>query len=162
LFKLTILKVEDISMVEINVKYEGELHCTATHTLSGKSFKTDAPVDNHGKGSSFSPTDLVAAALGTCYLTTMAMAAEERGVDMTGATCRIEKHMSPDKPRRVSMLVAVITFPEGIPLAKRGILEAVAAHCPVAKSIHPDIDVDLRLHFPDGQDIGEHIQKVTA
>lgn len=147
-------------MVEIKVKYEGDLHCTATHSPSGKSFKSDAPVDNHGKGSSFSPTDLVATALGTCYLTTMAIAAEERGINMAGATCRIEKYMSEDRPRRVKALIAEIVFPEGIPLAKRGILEAVAAHCPVAKSIHPDIEVDLRLHFPDGQDITEHRHKV--
>ncbi|HEY3249979.1 MAG TPA: OsmC family protein [Ignavibacteria bacterium] len=147
-------------MVEIKVKYEGNLHCTATHTSSGKSFKTDAPVDNRGKGSSFSPTDLVATALGTCYLTTMAIAAEEREIDMTGATCRVEKHMSEDRPRRVKKLIAEIVFPEGIPLAKRGILEAVALNCPVSKSIHPDIDVDLRLHFPDGQDMQEHKHKV--
>jgi putative redox protein len=143
-------------MVEIKVKYEGKLVCTATHAPSGKSFKTDAPEDNHGKGSSFSPTDLVATALATCYLTTMALAAEEREIDMSGATCRIEKHMSHDKPRRVNKLVAEIVFPEGIPIGKRGILEAVAMHCPVAKSIHPDIDIDLNLHFPDGQDMAEH------
>jgi uncharacterized OsmC-like protein len=146
-------------MVEIKVKYEGELQSTATHSPSGKSFITDAPVDNRGKGVSFSPTDLVATALGACYITTMAIAAEERGINMKGAVCSVEKYMSEDKPRRVAKLIAVITFPEGIPLHARGILEAVATHCPVAKSIHPDIDVDMRLHFPDGQDIGEHHYK---
>ena len=144
-------------MVEINVKYTGGLHCKAVHKSSGTAIETDAPVDNHGKGESFSPTDLLAAALGVCYLTTMGIAAEERGIKLKGASCRIEKHMSTDRPRRVSKLVAEIVFPEGIPLDKRGILEAVAIHCPVAKSIHSDIDVDLRLHFPDGQDMEEHV-----
>ncbi|HJY64107.1 MAG TPA: OsmC family protein [Ignavibacteria bacterium] len=147
-------------MVEIKTKYEGSLVCTATHTPSGKSFKTDAPVDNKGKGASFSPTDLLATSLGVCYLTTMGIAAEERGINMKGTTCRVEKHMSEDKPRRVARLVAEIVFPEGIPLHARGILEAVALHCPVSKSIHPDIDVDVRLHFSDGQDMSEHTHKI--
>jgi len=143
-------------MVEINTTYEGGLHCRAVHKPSGKSFETDAPVDNKGKGENFSPTDLLAASLAVCYLTTMGISAQERGIDMKGTTCRIEKHMSSDTPRRVVRLVAEIVFPAGIPFDKRGILEAVALHCPVAKSIHPDIDVDLNLHFPDGQDMEEH------
>ena len=143
-------------MVEINTAYEGGLHCKATHTLSGVIIETDAPVDNRGKGESFSPTDLLATSLGVCYLTTMGIAAEDRGINLKGTTCRIEKHMSTDIPRRVIRLVAEINFPAGIPFDKRGILEAVALHCPVSKSIHPDIDVDLKLHFPDGQDMEEH------
>ena len=144
-------------MVEINVTYEGGLHCKALHKPSGSILHTDAPVDNHGKGETFSPTDLAAAALATCYLTTMGIAAEDRGINMKGASCRIEKHMSEDKPRRIVRLVAEITFPAGIAFDKRGMLEAVALHCPVSKSISQDIDIDLKLHFPDGQDIEEHI-----
>lgn len=144
-------------MVEIKTTYTGGLHCKAVHTPSGTVIETDAPVDNKGKGESFSPTDLLATSLAVCYLTTMGIAAEERGIDMKGTTCRIEKHMSHDAPRRVVKLVAEIIFPDGIPLDKRGILEAVALHCPVSKSVHPDIDVDLKLHFPDGQDMEEHI-----
>ena len=143
-------------MVENKTAYEGGLHCKATHTPSGVIIETDAPVDNRGKGESFSPTDLLAASLGVCYLTTMGIAAEDRGIDMKGATCRVEKHMSTDSPRRVIRLVAEINLPAGIPFNKRGILEAVALHCPVSKSIHPDIDVDLKLHFADGQDMEEH------
>ena len=143
-------------MVEINTAYEGGLHCKAVHTPSGVIIETDAPIDNRGKGESFSPTDLLATSLGVCYLTTMGIAAEDRGIDLKGATCRVEKHMSTDSLRRVVRLVAEITFPAGIPLDKRGILEAVALHCPVSKTIHPDIDVDLKLHFPDGQDMEEH------
>ncbi len=143
-------------MVEINTTYEGGLHCKAIHKSSGVTIETDAPADNRGKGESFSPTDLLAASLAACYLTTMGISALDRGINMEGTTCRIEKHMSSDSPRRVVKLVADIKFPAGIPFDKRGILEAVALHCPVAKSIHPDIDVDLNLHFPDGQDMAEH------
>jgi uncharacterized OsmC-like protein len=89
----------------------------------------------------------------------MGIAAEERGISLKGATCRIEKHMSTDKPRRVAKLVAELVFPEGIPLDKRGILEAVAIHCPVAKSISAGIEVDLKMHFPEGQDLEEHFHQ---
>ena len=143
-------------MVEINTVYEGGLHCKAVHKPSGVTIETDAPVDNRGKGESFSPTDLLATSLAVCYLTTMGIAAEDREIDMKGATCRIEKHMCTDSPGRVVKLVAEIIFPAGIPFDKRGILEAVALHCPVSKSISADVDVDLKLHFPDGQDMEEH------
>ena len=143
-------------MVEINTVYEGGLHCKAVHKPSGVTIETDAPVDNRGKGESFSPPDLLATWLAVCYLTTMGIAAEDREINMKGATCRIEKHMSTDSPRRVVKLVAEIIFPAGIPFDKRGILEAVALHCPVSKSISADVDVDLKLHFPDGQDMEEH------
>lgn len=146
-------------MVEINTKYEGSLHCKAVHKPSGSVIETDAPVDNKGKGQKFSPTDLLAAAISTCWLTTMAIAAEERGIDMKGTTCRVEKHMSEDKPRRVVRLAGEIVFTKDIPLGKRGLLEATALHCPVAKSINPDIDVDLKFHFPDGQDTEVHTHK---
>ena len=148
-------------MVEIKTTYEGGLHCKAIHTPSGVILETDAPTDNRGKGENFSPTDLLATSLAVCYLTTMGIAAEDREINMTGATCRIEKHMSTDTPRRVVKLVAEIILPAGIPFDKRGILEAVALHCPVSKSLHPDIDVDLTLHFPDGQDMQEHTHHVS-
>jgi putative redox protein len=145
-------------MVEINTFYEGSLRCKAVHTPSNTEIFTDAPVDNYGKGESFSPTDLLAASLAVCYLTTMGIVAEEKGINLKGTSCRIEKHMSDDRPRRVKELRAEINFPEGVPLDKRALLEAVAINCPVAKSIHPDIDIDLKLHFPDGQDIEEHFR----
>ncbi len=140
-------------MVEINVTYTGDLHCEAMHKPTGNKLITDAPPDNHGKGETFSPTDLLAASLGTCLLTIMGIASEERGINMKGATCRIEKHMSDDKPRRIVKLAAEIIFPEGIPLAKRGLLEAVASSCPVSKSLRTELELDIKMHFPDGQDI---------
>jgi putative redox protein len=140
-------------MIEINVTYKGKLHCEAEHKPSGRILKTDASEDSHGKAENFSPTDLAAAALGTSLLTVMGTAAEERNIDISGTTCRVEKHMSADKPRRIVKLVAEINFCPDIPLAKRGLLEAVAVHCPIVKSIKQDIELDIRMHFPDGQDI---------
>jgi putative redox protein len=133
----------------INCIYEGKLNCKTIHEPSGKTFKTDAPVDNHGKGSSFSPTDLVAAALGTCYLTYMAIQAEAHEVEMKGTTARVEKFMSTDQPRRIVKLVVRVDFCPGIPLNRRGLLEAVAINCATAKSIHPDINVEYSFNFPD-------------
>ena len=133
----------------INCTYEGGLICKSVHEPSGKTLKTDAPVDNHGKGSEFSPTDLVATALGTCYLTLMGIQAELHDVKMKGTTCRVEKHMSTDAPRRIAKLVVEIKFCKGIPLNRRGLLEAVAINCPTAKSLHPEVNIEYSFDFPD-------------
>ena len=159
-FVITNQQREGNYMVEINTTYTGGLHCKAVHKPSGAVIETDAPTDNRGKGESFSPTDLLAASLAVCYLTTMGIAAEDRGIDMKGTTCRIEKHMSHDSPRRVKRLAAEIIFKISVPFDKRGVLEAVAIHCPVAKSLSSDIDIDLKLHFPDGQDMEDHTHHV--
>jgi len=129
--------------------YEGALICKSVHEPSGKTLKTDAPADNHGKGSEFSPTDLVATALGTCYLTLMGIQAEQHDVKMKGTTARVEKYMSQDAPRRIVKLVVEINFCKGIPLNRRGLLEAVAINCPTAKSLHPEVDIQYSFNFPD-------------
>lgn len=134
-------------MVEINSIYEGGLHCRAVHKPSGVVLETDAPVDNKGKGESFSPTDLLATSLAVCYLTTMGIAADANGVDMRGTTCRIEKHMSADSPRRVEKLSGEVTFVKSVPEDKKSILEHAGVHCPVSKSIHPDIEVDIKFTY---------------
>jgi len=136
-------------MVEMNITYEGGLHCKAVHGPSGAIIVTDAPVDNHGNGESFSPTDLCAASLGVCMITVMGIVCESWNVNMTGTTCRIEKHMSADKPRRIVKITADVGFPKGIPTDKRVLLKETARNCPVAKSLHPDIDVDMRFNYPD-------------
>jgi putative redox protein len=136
-------------MVTINCTYEGGLICKAVHQPSGKSFKTDAPVDNYGKGSEFSPTDLVAASLGTCYLTLMGIQAEQHGVNMKGTTARVEKHMSIDTPRRIVKLVIEVNFCKGIPLNRRGLLEAVAINCPTSKSLISEVNVEYSFNYPD-------------
>ena len=95
-------------MVTISVVYEGELRCRATHDPSGEELRTDAPVDNHGRGESFSPTDLVGVAMGTCMVTIMGIAADKRGLDLTGTTVRVEKRMVADPKRRIGALEIVI------------------------------------------------------
>ncbi len=136
-------------MTEMNITYEGHLHCKAVHGPSGAILETDAPVDNHGKGESFSPTDLAAASLGVCLMTVMGISANDKHLELKGTTCKIEKHMSTDTPRRIIKIVADINFVKGIPLDKRGLLEAVALHCPVAKSLSKDIEVIMNFNFPD-------------
>jgi putative redox protein len=136
-------------MVTINCTYEGGLNCNAVHQPSSKTLKTDAPVDNHGKGSEFSPTDLAAAALGTCFLTMMGIQAEEHGVSMKGSTAKVEKYMSDDVPRRIVKLVIEVNFCKGIPLNRRGLLEAVAINGPIAQSLNPAIIIEHSFNFPD-------------
>ena len=92
-------------MVKIDVAYEGDLHTTCRHGPSGRELETDAPVDNQGRGESFSPTDLLATALGTCTLTVMGIVARREGWKLEGARSRVEKHMVADPVRRVGRLV---------------------------------------------------------
>lgn len=132
-------------MVEVTMRYEGELHCTATHTPSGSTLPTDAPVDNNGKGESFSPTDLMATALGTCVLTTMAIVANNLGVDMQGATASVTKEMAPKPPRRIARLTCLVTMPPGIAHEHHERLTHAANHCPVHQSLHPDIDAPITI-----------------
>src|SRR6476661_6155928 len=91
-------------MVEIKSVYEGQLHCNATHGPSGAVLATDAPKDNMGKGEAFSPTDLVATALGTCMLTTMGIVAQRNNIDITGARVRVTKEMVSQPTRRIGKI----------------------------------------------------------
>ena len=134
-------------MVEIRVDYEGELHTRAVHGPSRAGVETDAPVDNHGRGESFSPTDLVATGLGTCMLTVMGILAERHGWALAGATARIEKHMVADPVRRIGRLVGELRFPAGLPEEARKPLLAAAETCPVRQSLHPAIEVDLKAQW---------------
>jgi len=126
-------------MTTSEIIYTGGLHCKATHTKSGVVIETDAPTDNHGKGESFSPTDSVANALGTCMLTTMGIAANGRGINIDNTTAKILKVMA-SGPRRISEIHVEISFPHNdYSGEQKKILEETALNCPVAKSIHPDI-----------------------
>ena len=98
-------------MVEITGKYQGNLHCTARHVPSGSVLNTDAPRDNQGLGEAFSPTDLVATALGTCISTTMAIAARKHGVELRGLHFKVTKEMSADTPRRIARLTTHVWMP---------------------------------------------------
>lgn len=129
-----------MAAVSISVEYEGGLRCRATHGPSQNQLITDAPVDNHGKGESFSPTDLVATALATCMATVIGIKAQQKGYDITGMKVSVEKYMSTDSPRRIVRLPITIEIPlpEGHP--DRALLEATALGCPVHHSVHPDIE----------------------
>jgi putative redox protein len=130
-------------MVEIDVTYEGNLRCTAVHGPSGATFATDAPKDNMGKGESFSPTDLVATALGTCMLTIMGITANRLGLDLTGSKVRVVKEMITAPVRRIGRLRVEIAVPRDFTPDQRRQLEAAAHSCPVHRSLHPDVDVPV-------------------
>lgn len=136
-------------MVSYHIVYSGQLRCEATHDPSKVKIVTDAPVDNHGLGESFSPTDLVATGLGVCILTTIGIAVQKEHIDLDGSRVYVEKHMSSDPPRRIAKIVVRIEFVPGVPKDRRPHFEEIARTCPVAKSIHPDILVDLQLLYPD-------------
>ena len=134
-------------MVEITATYEGQLHCTATHGPSGATLPTDAPKDNMGKGEAFSPTDLVATALGTCMLTTMGIVAQRNNIDMTGACVRVTKEMVSQPQRRIGTLGVEISVPGEFVEDDRRRLEAAALHCPVHKSLHPDVQIPVTFKW---------------
>ena len=134
-------------MVRIDIRYEGELHCEATHTPSGRTLTTDAPVDNQGRGESFSPTDLVATALGTCTATIMGIAAERHGVDLTGMRITVVKEMVAEPVRRIGKLVTVFHIPAEPEEKVRTVLERAAHSCPVHHSLHPDIEAPLTFRW---------------
>ena len=134
-------------MVRTTTLYEGDLHCRLVHEPSGAAFDTDAPKDNHGKGESFSPTDLVGAALGSCLLTVMGIAARANGVSIEGATAQVTKMMATAPVRRIAKLDVTITIPHDPPPAERARLEAAALGCPVKMSLHPDIEMPIAFHW---------------
>lgn len=130
-------------MVEIHLDYEGELHCNAVHLPSGNRLTTDAPVDNNGRGESFSPTDLVATALGACMATVIGIVAKRKEIPVEGMKVAVRKFMSDDQPRRISKLEIDMTIPLPTDHPERKLLESAARGCPVHHSIHPDIEVKM-------------------
>lgn len=126
-------------MTIIESRYEGELRTLCTHEGSGETLRTDAPKDNQGKGEYFSPTDLLATALGSCILTLMGIAAQKYQVDIKGAQVRVEKTMSTTPPRRISVLMAAVHVPQTFDAAIQAGIEKAALTCPVHESLHPDI-----------------------
>jgi putative redox protein len=130
------------------VIYEGELRTVAQHISSGTKIETDAPVDNQGKGESFSPTDLVATALGSCMLTIMGQKARDLKVDLKGTKIEIQKHMKAD-PRRIGGISLTFHLPSSPNLSEKNkiILQRAADTCPVFYSLHPDIDVQVNYNW---------------
>jgi putative redox protein len=133
--------------VIVDVVYEGDLECTLTHGPSGDRMRTDAPVDNRGRGAHFSPTDLVGAAMGCCTLTVMGIVARDRGWDMTGATARVVKHMGAEPRRHISKLTLDITLPAALDEKARTILERTAHTCPVQASMGKLTEIALTFHY---------------
>ncbi len=123
------------------------LTCSLAHGPSGTTMRTVPPRDNGGDGSSFSPTDLVGAALAACALSTMALVAGREGLTWGDARAAVEKHMSPP-PRRIAELTLVIDMPREVRPEHRARLEEAALTCPVARSLHPDVKVPIRFRYP--------------
>lgn len=128
------------------MRYEGDLHTRCRHGPSGATLETDAPRDNEGRGESFSPTDLLATALGSCMLTVMGIYARRKGWALEGARARVEKHMATAPVRRVGRLVVELEMPS-VPEEARATLERVAHTCPVHQSLHPDVELDIRFRW---------------
>lgn len=132
-----------------NIQYLGGLSTKAVHIKSGKSIDTDAPVDNNGKGEAFSPTDLTATSLGACAITVMSIAAEKAGHEFRGSEVSITKIMSADAPRRISRIVAEFTLrcEPALSSEERERYERVGRTCPVALSLHPDINQEMIFNW---------------
>jgi putative redox protein len=130
-------------MVAIQLEYQGDLHCNAVHGPSSTHLTTDAPTDNQGRGETFSPTDLVATALGTCMLTIMGIMARTLNIDIAGTTATVEKEMTTAAPRMIQTLAVKIHVPHSLPPETQQKLERAAHTCPVHKSLHPDVHTPI-------------------
>ena len=135
-------------MVKSTGIYQGGYNCELTHGPSGLVIETDAPKDNQGRGAAFSPTDLTAASLGSCMVTTMAIVAKQKfGTDIPGLRWEVTKEMSADKPRRIVRLAVEIWLPFSKAKDPEGVLEQAALNCPVALSLHPSVEKPVTFHW---------------
>jgi putative redox protein len=136
-------------MVKITGEYQGGLHCMVRHEPSSATFATDAPKDNQGRGEAFSPTDLVATALGSCIATTMAIAGRKNGFELPPLRFETTKEMSTDAPRRIVRLATQIwmPIPENHPAAQ--MLVAAGHACPVHQSLHPSVEKPITFHWAE-------------
>jgi uncharacterized OsmC-like protein len=132
-------------MVEMQITYEGGLRTQGVHGPSGDRITTDAPVDNHGRGEAFSPSDLVGAALGSCMLTVMGIFAERHGIDLKGTRATVRKGMVQEPVRRIGELTVRIELPLPTSHPHREALERVALSCPVHRSLHPDVQMPVEF-----------------
>jgi putative redox protein len=134
-------------MVKITVTYEGNLRTAAVHEESGSVIKTDAPKDNHGRGEFFSPTDLLAAALGTCVVTIMGILANKLKVDLKGLRATVEKEMAKMPSRKVGKIIIHIFCPSTFDPETTSKLEQAGIGCPVHHSLHPDVQQEIIFHW---------------
>ncbi len=129
------------------VKYVGNLRTESTHLNSGAQIITDAPLDNHGKGEAFSPTDMVANSLATCMLTVMGIKAHSMDVNMDGSSAEVTKIMSAEPPRMISKIIVLVNMNCDADEKTRTILERTATTCPVHLSLHPSIERDVTFEW---------------
>jgi putative redox protein len=134
-------------MVQIDIAYEGKLRCRARHVDSGTTLITDAPKDNQGEGQSFSPTDLVATALGTCMLTIMGIAAKKLEIDLIGTKVTVLKEMTAVPTRRIGKLTVDFHVPVKLSAENRQKLENAARACPVCSSLDPNVQRQITFHW---------------
>jgi putative redox protein len=133
-------------MVAIDIAYDGNKKCTLQHQ-EGAVIRTDAPKDIGGEASAFSPTDLVAAAHGSCIITTMAMFAERHNINLDGAKVHVTKEMVSDPARRIGQLVTTVTLPASVPAQMREALERVGDQCPVRKTLLPEAMSPIKFMY---------------
>jgi uncharacterized OsmC-like protein len=138
-------------MATIHIDYPGDLRTDCAHLQSDTHINTDAPTDNQGRGEAFSPTDLVANALGTCIITTMAIVARRDGIDLKGSALDVTKVMTSQPPRRIARIEIDLTI-LATPMPDddtRAQLEKIAHTCPVAISLHPDLEQVVNLRWEE-------------
>ena len=130
------------------IVYKGQLRCECTHLQSGTVMETDAPTDNRGKGERFSPTDTLCVSLATCMITTMALKATDMNIELDGTSIDLTKYMLSD-PRRISKISLELHIPGTADISEkdRAILQKVGDNCPVAKSLHPDLQLNIEYHW---------------
>jgi len=135
-------------MVQMKIEYAGDLRCRATHGPSGSQIETDAPADNHGKAERFSPTDLVGAALASCIATTLGIVALRKGWDLRGMRVEVEKDMTTSPPRKIARLPVQVWMPAVMSPEDTQLVENTARSCPVHRSLSPDVDAPITVHWP--------------
>lgn len=134
-------------MVKIDIEYLGDLQCKVVHGPSGSQLITDTPAENEGKGTHFSPTDLLATAVGTCVATVMGIVADRHGIDVKGLKVSVNKEIHVEPPRRVGKLTLNVVFPRELSGEEFRLLSAVVDTCPVTKSLHPDVILEKNFSF---------------
>lgn len=135
-------------MVTIEVKYLGDLRCKLSHGPSLTSIETDAPVDNHGRGESFSPTDLTAASLGACIATVLGILAQKKFWDFSKMKVTLKKEMSKESPRRIAAIHVEVFMPLALLKADQELVQDTALNCPVKLSLNPEIAMPIIFHWP--------------
>lgn len=134
-------------MATLETIYLGDLRTEITHVQSGNKVITDAPTDNYGKGEYISPTDMLAAALGSCIITIMDMVADRHEIDLTGTRIVIDKVMSTDAPRRIVEIKIDFYFPDNYDDKIKVLLQRAADTCPVANSLSPELKQTVNFHY---------------